>query len=118
MLAVSSLSRSSLYVGGLWIGFWILSHVVAAVIAISVKARWCPIISYVADLERLGAALLGTDAAWRSLLEVFQANTQREPFRTLINPFPWVWSAGILVGLLVLSLWILSFRVRSLDRLK
>ncbi|MGC8643596.1 MAG: ABC transporter permease [Isosphaeraceae bacterium] len=32
--------------------------------------------------------------------------------------YPWQWSAGILAGLVGLSLWILSTRVRSLDRLR
>ncbi len=34
------------------------------------------------------------------------------------STYPWQWSAGVLTGLLVLSTWILSTRVRSLDRLK
>jgi ABC-2 type transport system permease protein len=33
-------------------------------------------------------------------------------------PQPWYWSAGVLAGLFGLSLWILSSRVKSLDRLK
>jgi len=32
--------------------------------------------------------------------------------------FPWSWSAGVLAGLFGLSLWILTSRVRSLDRLR
>lgn len=32
--------------------------------------------------------------------------------------YPWQWSAGVLAGLLVLSTWTLSTRVKSLDRLK
>ena len=32
--------------------------------------------------------------------------------------YPWIWSAGVLAGLLGLSLWILSTRVKSLDRLR
>ncbi len=34
------------------------------------------------------------------------------------STFPWQWSAGVLGGLLVLSTWILSTRVKSLDRLR
>jgi len=37
------------------------------------------------------------------------------PWRSL---FPWTWSAGVLAGIGVISLCILSFRVRSLDRLR
>jgi ABC-2 type transport system permease protein len=33
-------------------------------------------------------------------------------------PQPWSWSAGVLAGLFGLSLWILSSRVKSLDRLR
>ena len=32
--------------------------------------------------------------------------------------YPWQWSAGVLAGLGVLSLWVLATRVRSLDRLR
>lgn len=32
--------------------------------------------------------------------------------------YPWQWSAGVLAGLLVISTWILSTRVKSLDRLR
>jgi hypothetical protein len=32
--------------------------------------------------------------------------------------YPWTWSAGVLAGLLGLSVWTLTFRVKSLDRLK
>jgi ABC-2 type transport system permease protein len=42
-----------------------------------------------------------------------------EQVRALAGPsYPWYWSAGVLAGLFGLSLWILSLRVRSLDRLK
>jgi ABC-2 type transport system permease protein len=32
--------------------------------------------------------------------------------------YPWQWSAGVLAGLAVLSVWVLATRVRSLDRLR
>ena len=34
------------------------------------------------------------------------------------SSYPWQWSAGVLTGLFVLSVWTLSSRVKSLDRLK
>ena len=34
------------------------------------------------------------------------------------SSYPWQWSAGVLAGLMGLSLWVLSSRVKSLDRLK
>ncbi len=36
----------------------------------------------------------------------------------LVPQYPWIWSAGVLAGLLGLSLWTLSMRVKSLDRLR
>jgi ABC-2 type transport system permease protein len=38
--------------------------------------------------------------------------------RALTASYPWQWSAGVLAGLAVLSLWVLTTRVRSLDRLR
>ncbi len=32
--------------------------------------------------------------------------------------FPWYWSAGVLFGLSLISLWILTLSIKSLDRLK
>lgn len=118
ILALSSLSRNSLYVGLLWVGLWIVSHTVAAVLAGTLRQRWCPAVSYVGNLERIGAALLDTKSAWATLLDAFQAKTETPAFRALLNPYPWIWSATILAAILALSVWVLSLRVRSLDRLK
>jgi ABC-2 type transport system permease protein len=41
---------------------------------------------------------------------------QPSPFRG--PTYPWYWSAGILVGLFGISAWILSLRIKTLDRLK
>ncbi len=40
------------------------------------------------------------------------------PLRMEADQYPWQWSAAVLAGLFVLSLWILTTRVKSLDRLK
>ncbi len=38
---------------------------------------------------------------------------------TFLGPqFPWYWSAGVLTGVCLLSAFVLSLRVKSLDRLK
>lgn len=37
---------------------------------------------------------------------------------SLVSPYPWVWSAGILTALSVASILVLSTRVKSLDRLR
>ncbi|HTK78666.1 MAG TPA: hypothetical protein VL371_25635, partial [Gemmataceae bacterium] len=91
---------------------------------------------------RLGDWLLDTDAAWVTIGKVIErpraafgpvANLRaggRLP-KELTGPandrmladrmvwqFPWAWSAGVLGGLWVLSVLVLSSRVKSLDRLK
>ena len=43
---------------------------------------------------------------------------RRHCLRLREPPFPWVWSAGILGGLLVGSILVLSNRIKSLDRLR
>lgn len=40
------------------------------------------------------------------------------PLRLQADRYPWTWSAGVLGGLFLLSVWILTTRVKSLDRLK
>lgn len=108
----------------------------------SSRTDWRPLVSYVNNLDRMGDALLGVDAAWVALGRAVErpraafgpiANIQaggRLP-RELTQPandrfladrmawqFPWVWSAGVLGGLWLLSVVVLSSRVKSLDRLK
>ncbi len=199
MLAMSSLSRRSLYVGMAWVGLWIISAAVAAVLdgiqreaffrsirqeeagrgnvqqtdvsrgpderalernrwngrmsgemrqrlrervgqaeAEAAPGNWRPLCSYTANLQRLGEALLNTDAAWveigravevpRAVLTPFfgrggpaagpgQINNRRLADQ-LVPQYPWIWSAGVLAGLLGLSLCTLSTRVKSLDRLR
>jgi hypothetical protein len=83
------------------------------------KTDWRPLISYTANLSRIGRQLLGTDAAWQKLSEM-QPPPMRERFLAQwVGPqYPWYWSAGVLVGLFGLSACILSLSVRSLDRLR
>ncbi len=199
MLALSSLSRRSLYVGIAWVGLWVISSTVAGVLAgiqhralyhsirqeemaranespardqppdpdqSSSKQRqrkqaargptwqrmgelveraeaeaaptnWRPLCSYTANLQRLGEALLNTDAAWVEIgraIEVPRAALKpllgggpgaaaaainnRRFADQFVPQYPWIWSAGVLAGLLGLSLWTLSTRVKSLDRLQ
>ena len=86
-----------------------------------------------ADLAGVGEGLLGTDSAW---VEIGRAvEVPRSTFASFFGPkpppvnerrladqwtpqYPWIWSAGVLAGLLGLSLWTLSMRVKSLDRLR
>ncbi len=83
------------------------------------KGNWRPLASYTANLSRVGQQLLGTNAAWEKLGQL-QPPGQREQFLLLfMGPqFPWIWSAAVLFGLFGLSACILSFQVKSLDRLK
>lgn len=99
---------------------------------------WRPLLSYSTNLDRLGEWLLDADSAWVMLGKAL------EPSRAMAGPvarsrgvpvpdgpvndrrladrmvwqFPWYWSAATLTGLWLLSVFILSFRVKSLDRLK
>jgi hypothetical protein len=100
--------------------------------------NWRPLCSYTANVQRLGEALLNTDAAWveigraveapRAVLKPFlgrggsneesAAIDNRRLANQLVPQYPWIWSAGVLAGLLGLSIWTLSTRVKSLDQLK
>ena len=105
-------------------------------LAEAAPTNWRPLCSYTANLERLGEALLNTDAAWvsigraiegpRTVMQPFfsSAGTEPQPSNErrladqLVPQYPWIWSAGVLAGLLGLSLWTLNLRVKSLDRLR
>jgi ABC-2 type transport system permease protein len=198
MLALSSLSRRSLYVGIAWAGLWLIGWTLATVLdgiqqvsirrdiwekgprvavfhpsgkdrpqtpeewkrfreqqvrlinqkepeidkalAEAARSDWRPLCSYTANLERLGEELLQTDAAWvvigRSIEKAKAVPKSLIPGLPLLGfkppepinerrwadkkvpQYPWIWSAGVLAGLLGLSLWTLNTRVKSLDRLK
>jgi ABC-2 type transport system permease protein len=83
------------------------------------KTDWRPLLSYTANLSRIGRQLLGTEAAWRTLAAL-QPPQIRGQLATRSNPeeYPWYWSAAVLAGLFGFSTCILSFSVRSLDRLR
>jgi ABC-2 type transport system permease protein len=196
MLALSSMSRRSLYVGIAWVGLWIISTAVAGVLegiqqsslfhriwqeesaglknvpfqppdpdeppqhqrgyaasgdvwrrvrervelaqAEAAPTDWRPLCSYTSNFQRIGDALLNTDAAWveigramelpRAAISPFLSRDgqgkktptidNRRLANQLVLQYPWIWSAGVLAGLFGLSLWILSTRVKSLDRLR
>ena len=83
------------------------------------RTNWRPLVSYTANLSRVGQTLLNTDAAWQKWSET-QPPEYREQFLLgAVGPqYPWYWSAGVLAGFLGISLCILNLRVRSLDRLR
>jgi ABC-2 type transport system permease protein len=185
MLALSSLSRNSRYIGALWVGVWFVSSGLATVLSIihresafwetyrrerpsqqvgrvrpgepapgarlgprgrprlprpdsamiavnqraieraqdarleAMREDWGPLFSYTANLHRIGTGLLDTDAAWAQLGRLADP---RAPERVAANMgaplYPWYWSAGVLAFLMGLSVWILTSRVKSLDRLR
>jgi ABC-2 type transport system permease protein len=206
MLALSSLSRRSLYVGLMWFGFWWISAAVAGILtafhiasverrvaleeservraaaerdaqqnvnpdgkkaraaqrqgprgyrpenferrrdrvnelyAESARTNWRLLPSFTANLDRLGHGLLDTDAAWVQIGRAVERGRQavEQPMRLFgkkrpaqqqpinerrladqfVPQYPWWWSGAILAGLMGISTWILSRRVKSLDRLK
>jgi len=103
------------------------------------RENWGPLCSYVANLDRLADLLLDTDTAWVSIgkvakepqmpggrrggpmpgqqPELLPAN-ERLLADQHVAQFPWWWSAGVLTGLLGISTWTMTRRVKSLDRLR
>jgi ABC-2 type transport system permease protein len=144
ILALSSLSRSSRYVALFWIGMWFVTSSVSGVLsAINFEQQfhdhhraevageatpdefaadqrdWRPLVSYTANLRRIGEQLLGTDAAWTKVMQVSPERHREESLRILLGPrSPWHWAAGVLLALAGLSVCILNLRIKSLDRLK
>jgi ABC-type transport system involved in multi-copper enzyme maturation permease subunit len=87
------------------------------------REDWRPVISYTANLQRIGFALIGSQEAWEV---VDQLDPTRNPLNmnqpgwaaAMVPKYPWYWSALVLLGVAALSLWILHRRVTSLDQLK
>jgi ABC-type transport system involved in multi-copper enzyme maturation permease subunit len=81
--------------------------------------NWRPVVSYTANLSRVGQHLLGTNAQWESLAKLRPESQRARFLYDFMGPqYPWYWSGFVLVGLLGLSVCILNFRVKSLDRLR
>jgi ABC-2 type transport system permease protein len=119
MLAISSLSRNSRYVGAFWGGMWIVTYMLAGILSDSIKTRWCPLLSYTNNLGRMRDLLLNTDSAWHQIGQLMDPRRREANLRGFMGPtYPWYWSLAVLAGLFGISLWILTTRVKSLDRLK
>jgi ABC-2 type transport system permease protein len=105
----------------------------------AVRHDWRPMCSYVANLERMADLLLDTDSAWvnvggaverarRAAIEKqlrrslsgseLPAGNERELADRMVMSYPWWWSAAVLASLLGVSTWILTRRIKSLDRLR
>lgn len=77
MLALSSLSRNSRYVGAMWVGIWVVSNVASGVLERTIRQDWCPLVSYTGNLDRVREALLDSDAAWKKVTALFQAGQDK-----------------------------------------
>lgn len=108
----------------------------------AMQGDWRPLCSYVANLDRMADLLLDTDSAWvkigqgversrRAAMQGFgavpfgrrappqpTASNERRLANQMAAQYPWWWSASVLAGLLGLSTWTLTRRIKSLDRLK
>jgi ABC-2 type transport system permease protein len=119
VLALSSLSRNSRYVGMFWVGLWMLSDMLAGMFFALFQSNWYPLVSYKANLQKIGITLFDTGAGLQQWYRSLPADAQEQVLHNWLGPpYPWYWSALVLAGLFGLSLWILSSRVRSLDRLR
>jgi hypothetical protein len=80
---------------------------------------WSPMISYTANLQRIGRVIMNTDAAWDKWFALIPSRNSDMIKAQMMGPlYPWYWSALILAALAGISLWILTSRVKSLDRLR
>jgi ABC-2 type transport system permease protein len=147
MLALSSLSRNSRYVALFWMAIWILTSTVSVILMQfeyeqsrhragarshfglkeefltaqieAAKSDWRPLLSYTANLRRVGERLLRTNAAWERLGQLSPPGQRTQILlRMMGNRYPWYWSAAVLAALFALSACILHFSIKSLDRLK
>jgi ABC-2 type transport system permease protein len=177
ILALSSLSRNSRYVGLFWLALWFVTSIVGTVLEginqeqrihrkfrqaaeaehaarqdaakaktpeerqrahsaqqeaqrkmwadvereelDAAKSDWRPLVSYTANVSRIGRFWLGADASWEKIAEtVPEEHRNRYRLEHMGPQYPWYWSAIVLLILLGLSACVLNFRVKSLDRLK
>jgi ABC-2 type transport system permease protein len=145
MLALSSLSRNSRYVGLFWLAILMVGGMLASVLAeaerhqrmhefrhsgggfagfasaqVAASERdWRPLVSYTANLSRIGQQLLGVRQSLEKVSGWLPPNDRDQLLLNFIGPqFPWYWSAYVLLFLLGLSAWILNRQIKSLDRLK
>jgi ABC-2 type transport system permease protein len=143
ILALSSLSRNSRYVALFWLGLWFVGGTVSLVLQQAnfhermyaarmsafdddlmaqqneaLKHDWRPLVSYTANLSRIGQELLGTREAWESVSQWLPPPQRNQLLLATIPQYPWYWSAIVLAVLFGISVWILNLRIKSLDRLK
>lgn len=147
ILAISSLSRNSRYVALFWIGILVVTPIVSLALVnidreqhmheagrrprdwmtednlkdqiAAAKSDWRPLLSYTGNLSRVQAYLLGTNESWEQLGELLPAGQRSSIMAKILGAqSPWYWSMAVLIGLMGLSVCILNFSIKSLDRLK
>jgi len=116
MLAISALSRNSRYVGAIWAALWLVTYVSSLVLIGLTRKPWAVMVSYVGNFDRLRWELLDVESALNQFAGLFRF--RRDGWENQLLSYPWYWSAALLLALFGISVWILSFRVRTLDRLK
>jgi ABC-2 type transport system permease protein len=83
------------------------------------RTDWRPLFSYTTNVSRVGRHWLGADASWEKLAETVPVEERDRYLNDNMGPqYPWYWSAIILAVLVGLSVCVLNFRVKSLDRLR
>jgi ABC-2 type transport system permease protein len=76
ILALSSLSRNSRYVGAMWLALWLVSDLASGILVRTVRADWCPLVSYTENVNRIRDALIDAETAWDQVANVFGAGRQ------------------------------------------
>ena len=77
MLAMSSLTRNSRYVAGLWIGLWLISEATSAILVGHLRTeRWPPTVSFTKNFLRLNQELLRTEDAWSVIDKMAESVSQ------------------------------------------
>ncbi len=76
MLALSSLSRNSRYVGAMWLGLWLVGDFASGILVRTVRADWCPLVSYTENLNRVRDALIDAETAWKQVTNIFGGGPQ------------------------------------------
>jgi ABC-2 type transport system permease protein len=96
-----------------------IDEAVSAALRQTANRNWRPLVSYRANLARIGDALLGTNACVERLGQLQPPQTRQAFLQTfMVKQYPWHWSAAVLAALFGFSLCILNFAIKSLDRLR
>lgn len=130
MLAISAMSKNSLYIGAIWIGLWMVGLASSSILGNpgGLNLKWGPIVSLTDNFDRMRGSLLGSGEAYGKMQRETMKLPEMAGIRDAFGPdgppnplawtHPWQWSAYVLLGIVGLSLCILTTRVKSLDRLR